>query len=149
LKPLLGEEMRARVLARAQQLGLSITQLMRRAGISREVWNKKLQGGHRLDTLVKLAQACEWTLPELFGAPPPQQISIELSAKAFATAERLLPHMAPRNRTRERLIEAHAYIYDVLVERERGGLSTDQAVLDSLLQLLIRMWAGAAEDAAR
>jgi hypothetical protein len=141
-------ELRARVAARAAELGYNLSQLLRRAGMSREFWNKKITAGHRLDTLIKLAEACDWSLAELLGVtPPPPRLLFDLTAQVFAAADRVARHLPETIRTPERRVQVFVQLYNEALRRQQKGLPTDEQFFDSAASLMIEILISArAED---
>jgi hypothetical protein len=134
--------LRARLKARAAELGKPLRALFIEAGIGHDTIDKVPASGRRIDTLEKLATAFEWSLAEVMGFNVLGRISLELSEKAFATAERVISRLRRDEQTREHLIAAHAYIYDALAARQREDRPIDDATLLAYEEMLIRAWEG-------
>jgi hypothetical protein len=139
------EQFKARIIARAAELGLSLAQLLKNAGLNNDTFYKEPVSGRRLDTFLKLAAGCHWSLAEVLGLSLIGRIDLELSKKAFLTAQRLMARLPRAAESPELLIEAHAYIYDALAARRRDGLDVNDATLNNYVEILARAW----EDAPR
>jgi hypothetical protein len=136
---------RARLKERAIELGKPLRALLADAGIGHDTIDKEPASGRRVDTLEKIATAFQWTLAEVMGHDVLLgRISLELSQMAFASAHRVIARLPVDAQTDERLIEAHAHIYDVLVARQREGEPNDATHLASIEQMLVRAWENAA-----
>ena len=131
-----------RIAARAKQLGISLTQLLAKAGLAHDILDKKPASGRRVDTLEKLADACNWSLAEVMGLDVFGRISQELLKKAFTSAQRVLSRLPQGAQTEDHLIAAQAYIYDALDARRRDGRRIDDATLEAYEEMLIRAWEG-------
>lgn len=134
--------LKGRLKARAAELGKPLRQLLAEAGVGHDTIDKVPAAGRRIDTLEKLARACEWSLEEIMGFSMLGRISLELSQMAFTTAERVLARLPREAQTRERLIAFHAYIYDALSACRREGRPLDAATLTAYEQILIHAWEG-------
>jgi transcriptional regulator with XRE-family HTH domain len=112
------EEFRARVAARAAELGMSLTELLEKAGVSREVFYKVPTTGRRIDTIEKIAEACGWTLGEVMGLE--ERPAVEIMAAAFASAQRVMAGLPNWARTEALFVEALTYLYEeAMGERRR------------------------------
>lgn len=136
------EAFRARLVARAAELGKSLRVLLGEAGIGHDTIDKLPASGRRIDTLEKVATAFGWSLAEVMGFNVLGRIDLELSQKAFAAAERVIERLPRGAHTREYLVAAHAYIYDALAVRQRDGRPIDDATLTAYEEMLIRAWEG-------
>lgn len=139
---------RARLVARAAELGKPLRVLLAEGGIAHDTIDKIPSSGRRIDTLEKIAAALQWSLAEVMGFNVLGRISLELSQMAFAAAERVIARLPRALQQREKLIAAHAHIYDVLVDRQRDGQPIDEATLSACEQMLIRAWEAADRPSA-
>jgi hypothetical protein len=139
------EEFRARVIARAAELGENLNMLLDRAG-AREAFQKKPATGRRIDTLEKIAEACKWTLAEAMGFSGPT--NCDWLERAYAGAERVIAALPAWARTRRLLIEAQAYLYDEMRDHLQNGDPVDDKYLRACERTLIRAWAPKGPDPA-
>ena len=133
---------RARITARAAELGISLRQALVDAGLGKDTIDKPPVTGRRIETLEKIAAALGWDLAEVMGYQ--SRISVELSAAAFASAERVLAHFPAAARTRDNLVQLHADLYDLAMARRREGRPLDANVWTAYEEMLVRAWEGKA-----
>jgi hypothetical protein len=135
------EEFRARVAARAAELGMSLTELLEKAGVSREMFYKVPLTGRRIDTIEKIGEACSWTLAEVMGLE--ERPTVEMMAMAFASAQRVMAGLPNWARREPLFVEALTYLYEELlgVRRKRGQLGTADD-LGACERMLIRSLEG-------
>jgi hypothetical protein len=137
---------RARLKARAAELGQPYRVLLAAAGIGHDTIDKEPASGRRIDTLEKIAVAFRWSLAEVMGINALGRIDLQLLKEAFASAKRVLGHLPRSAQTDEHLVAAQAYIYDALAARQRDGREMDNATLKATLtayeEILIRAWEG-------
>jgi hypothetical protein len=138
------DELKKRIEARAAELGVPLRKLLADAGIAHDTMDKAPASGRRVDTLERVAAALRWTLADVMGFNMLGRISRELSAKAFASAERIIAHLPSDAQTRENLIQIHADIYDALVARQRDGRPFDDETLRAYEEIQIAAWEGKA-----
>jgi hypothetical protein len=138
------DELRRRLEARAEELGAPLRKLLIDAGIGHDTIDKVPASGRRIDTLIKFASALRWTLADVMGHNMLGRISRELSAKAFASAERIVARLPGEAQTRENLVQLHADIYDALAARQRDGRPIDSETLRAYEEALIAAWEGRA-----
>jgi hypothetical protein len=136
------EALKARLVARAAELGKPLRVLLAESGIGHDTLDKLPASGRRIDTLERIATAFGWSLAEVMGFNVLGRIDLELSQRAFAAAERVIERLPRGTHIRERLVEAHAYIYDALAARQRDGRPIDDATLTAYEEMLIRAWEG-------
>lgn len=127
-----------RVAERARELGLRMAELLERAGVSREVFYKTPVSGRRLDTIMKVADACGWTLREAMGFG--DELSLDGMLKAYVGAQRVMAALPVVLRNDERLVEAMVYLYQ---EFQMRGADMPWSACESML---IRDWAGRRQD---
>jgi hypothetical protein len=132
------EEFRARIVARAAELGISLAGLLEAAGVSREVFYKVPISGRRIDTLEKIAAACNWTLAEVMGLE--ERPSVELMELALASARRVMAGLPKWARTEQLFAHALTYLYDELVGLRRTGVSPTAEHLKACERILIHAW---------
>jgi hypothetical protein len=131
------EAFRVRLNARAAELGKPLRQLLIEGGLGHDTVDKIPTGSRKVSTLEKIAVAVGWTLPEVMGFSAPLGLSVELSEKAFAVAERVLERAPIEAQTRQTLILLHARLYDALAVRVREGRPADDEILLAYEEMLI------------
>jgi len=125
LKNVADADLLPRVAQRCRDLGLRFSDVLRRAGVSRNFLYARPQHGRRLDRLEALARQLDWTLPELLGGSAPQTATFDraLHRHAYRMAADLLRY---RDDTAERAALTATVadaIYPWLVDRRSKGLS--------------------------
>lgn len=138
------EALRVRLEARAKEIGVPLRKLLADAGIGHDTIDKAPASGRRIDTLERVAVALRWTLADVMGFNMLGRISRELSAEAFASAEKILARLPSDANTRENLVQLHADIYDALVARQRDGRPFDDETLRAYEEHSIAAWEGRA-----
>jgi hypothetical protein len=131
------EAFRARLDARAEELGRPLRQLLIEGGVGHDTVEKIPANSRMISTLEKIAAAVGWTLPEVMGFGVLAGLSIELSEKAFLIAERVLERAPAELRTRRTLVMLHARLYDALAARQRDGRPIDDEILAAYEEMLI------------
>lgn len=131
------EAFRARLDARAAELGKPLRQLLIDGGLGHDTVDKIPTNSRLVSTLEKIATAVGWTLPEVMGLGVLAGLSVELSEKAFVIAERVLERAPAEVRTRQTLIRLHARLYDAMAARERDGRPVDDEILLAYEEMLI------------
>jgi hypothetical protein len=110
-----------RVRRRVVELGRSETALLREAGVSEDLIRKTAGRGRRIDSIVSIARALDWTLAEALGIQPPPRVDTQLLYTAMLIAEQKVPPRVEGERP-EILCRAAALFYDILAERQEKGL---------------------------
>jgi hypothetical protein len=136
------ERFRARLEARAAELGRPLRKLLTEAGIAHDTIDKIPASGRRIDTLEKIAGALNWSLADVMGFGGLGPISLELSSAAFRAAGQVLSSLPREAQTEDNRIAAHAHIYDLLAARARTGQPADEATIAAWIEMLIRAWEG-------
>lgn len=131
---------KTRIAARAGELGLSLSALLGRAGLDPSALSRSPVQGRRLDTYLKLAEACDWSLAELLG----EALDPDLLLTAFLTARQVLQQLDPAAQDDARLVRLQAQIYNLLAARRRRGEPIDAALLQAYAEILVATWV--AED---
>lgn len=131
------DEFRARVTARAAELGETINSLLERAGVL-EAFRKTPSSGRRIDTLEKIAQACKWSLAEVMGFSEP--LDIDLLIQAYDSSANIVAGLPIWARTTRVRVSAQAYIYAELIDCRQNGIVVDAAHLEACERMLIRAW---------
>jgi hypothetical protein len=124
------EDFRKRVQARAVELGTSVRQILIAAGVALDLLDKRPVSGRRIDTLEKLARACNWSLAELMGHDVFDRISEDLLVEAFKIAREGLRYVADAE---DAMPTAVAQVYNVLADRRRDGQVIDDTVRSTLV----------------
>jgi hypothetical protein len=132
---------RERLEKRARELGRPLRELLATAGLGHDTLKRDV-GARSLRTLAKIARALEWDLAEVMGYPT--SINIALSTQAWAGARQVLAKLPYDTATETLRITAHAYIYNLLLARQREGrLPDDPAdIVQSYVEGLAAAWAG-------
>ena len=136
------EAFQQRVVARCRELGITPSRLLAEAGLGHDTLKRNV-GSRSLQTLEKIAVVLRWSLAEVMGFN--DRIDRELSAEAFAAAERVLAGLPRAEQNRENLVAAHAWIYDLLVQRRREGRLTDdptarREIVQAYEEMLVASW---------
>lgn len=131
-------DFRARVVARAAELGMTLAGLLEKAGVSREVFYKVPVNGRRIDTLEKIGAACNWTLAEVMGLT--ERPSVELMGLAVASAQRVIAGLPKWARTEQLFVDALTYLYDEVLSVRRTGVSPTAEHLAACERILIHAW---------
>jgi hypothetical protein len=111
-----------RVRRRVVELGKSETALLREAGVSEDLIRKTAGRGRRIDSIVSIARALDWTLAEALGVQPPPRVDTQLLSTAMVIAEQRVPRRLIRGDRAALVCRAAALFYDVLAERAGKGL---------------------------
>jgi hypothetical protein len=130
------EEFRARVAARAAELGMPVSALLEKAGVSREMFYKIPATGRRIDTIEKIGEACGWTLAEVMGLE--ERPTVEMMGLAFASAQRVMAGLPSSARSERLFVEALTYLYEELVELRRARIAAAAEDLKACERMLIR-----------
>lgn len=136
-------EFQDRVVARVKQLGKPETTLLREAGLTGDEIRKVPKRGRRIDTVLGIARALQWTVGQAIGVQDPtlfldreREIDPTKLARALALAEDAIGENRPGDAAT--LADAASLVYSVLSERESAGVSLDdgeaRAVIESLLR---------------
>src|SRR5690242_17913701 len=113
-------ELSGRVAERCRDIGRSLAEVMRSAGVSRAFLSRKPKHGRRLDRLEALAAELDWSLADLLGLTVPARIDTGLLAKALRLAGQLAQRRPAEQR--EALIpELVGFLYEWLVNRAADG----------------------------
>jgi hypothetical protein len=139
------EEFKKRISLRAAELKISVTQLLRTAGVHKDTFFKDV-ASRRLDTFIKLAEACQWTLAQVIGLNVLGRIDLDLSLMAYQTANRVMLRLPREAQNDIRLIAFHGYVYDALVERQQHGRVIDANILGAYEEILFQTWEGRSPD---
>ena len=131
------EALRERLKTRAAELGLTLKDLLTRAAIDKS--NFYRGPARRLDTLFKLAEACEWDLAQILGVAS-QPIDVDLLLLAYRGAEKYCEALPPAARSRAAFVETQATIYDLGVARRRRGEPFERAHADEAAELMASVW---------
>jgi hypothetical protein len=130
------DEFLDRVRRRVSELGQSESALLRVAGLSADLIRKSAGRGRRIDSIISICRALDWTLEEALGLSPPAQIDPEMLRLALAVVERQVPLRVLERRE----IVAHgvALFYDILAHRkERGQPALEEEEAAQLAEALI------------
>jgi len=120
---------RVRVLARANQLGMGERDMMRKAGVSEDTFNKQPGAQGRTYNLVEaIANAVGWTVSEALGET---NLSLDRLTLAVETALRAIP-----SDRQELLPEAIVSAYDVLTDRAHRKLPIDDSAISTIEAML-------------
>lgn len=140
LTPWSEEALRKRLQDRATQLGMTMRALLERAGIDKS--NFYRGPARRIDTLLKLAEACEWDLAQVLGVGPHAETVTDpdLLLLAYRGAERYLAALPAAARTPKLLAESQAQIYDLLAARQRRGETIDIRLVTEWAVLMASVW---------
>jgi hypothetical protein len=130
------EAFRARLDARADELGRPLRQLLIEGGLGHDTVEKIPANSRLVSTLEKIAAAVGWTLPEVMGFGVLTGLSVELSEMAWDAAERVLERAPAEARTRRTLVMLHARLYDALAARQRDGRPIDDEILAAYEEML-------------
>jgi hypothetical protein len=132
------ENFKERVTERARELNKSLRSVLISAGLAHETFQKVPVQGRRVDTLIKLAKALDWTLADIMGWEMIGRVDVELLILSYKTAVRGMRYVS--NPTKEAELEVTARIYNVLADRQRAGETIDQNVLDGLAAYVASEW---------
>lgn len=137
-------DFQARVEARIKQLGGKETTLLRAAGLSGDEIRKVPKRGRRIDTLLGIAKALQWTVGQAIGVHDPAlflEREREIDPTKLARALSIAEDTVGDNPGGERIgviADAASLVYSVLSEREANGEPLDdesaKAVISSLLR---------------
>jgi hypothetical protein len=134
------EDFKTRMSQRAAELGLSLTALLEKAGLDASALSRVPVQGRRLDTFLKLAEACEWGLAEVLGLSLAGPVERDLLQAAYRAATRVMQQVEPAARDEARLVRFQAQIYDRLVHRRRRGETIGDELLRAYEEMLIATW---------
>jgi hypothetical protein len=131
------EAFRARLDARADELGKPLRQLLIEGGLGHDTVDKVPANSRLVSTLEKIAAAVGWTLPEVMGFSVLAGLSVGLSEKALEVAERVIALAPVEAQTRHNLVVLHARLYDAAVARVRDGRRVDAETWVAYEEMLI------------
>jgi lambda repressor-like predicted transcriptional regulator len=118
-------EFRARIEARAEEIGKSVRQVMREAGVAEDFLAKTPQSGRRIDKIEAIAAALEWSVADILGIPvaaPPAAVDGRELRRALETAELIVGASLPPGAERAAAVaDIAARVYSVLIARNRAG----------------------------
>jgi transcriptional regulator with XRE-family HTH domain len=130
------EKFRARVTARAAELGLSLKEVLARAGVAEDYLRRKPgKQGRGVLNIEAIARACNWTIAQALGfireetggpiRPDKRKLRLALEA-----ADRTIGTNVEREARLDVLVEFQAHAYDLLSawEGRTGPLSDEQAL---------------------
>lgn len=136
------EEFLARIDARLAELGKSRSGALTQAGASADLIRKEPAYGRRIDSIITIARACDWTLAEalgITGLPDPDLLRI-----STALALRMIPRrrmLLVRRGYEERIAEAVTTVYDYFARAaEEGTKVPDLRAGESIIKSLMRGW---------
>jgi hypothetical protein len=132
------ETLRARLAARAAEMGKTVRAVLTEGGLSHDTIDKPVRRGRRIDTLVKIAAAFRLDLGDLLGvshSPIPNPISAPLLQMAYSVARRAFASEL-KSIPDEQLMLITARIYDVLAARRRNTQVIDENVLSTMVAML-------------
>lgn len=122
------EALRGRIKARAAEQGLTVAELLAKAGVDKSNFYRR--PARRITTLLKLAAACQWDLLQLLGiAAPASPIAADLLLLAYQGAEKYLGVPADAQ-TLETFIRVQAALYHHAAARRWRGAIVDKGILD-------------------
>jgi hypothetical protein len=142
------EEFRDRVTARAAELGDTVNALLERAGIM-EAFRKTPVSGRRVDTLEKIAEALDWTLPDVMGHV--MSIDFDLLLMAYLDAVHLVVPFLPRSVRDDPAIFTRALglLYEEYVDCVRKGDELDEKYRAACARMLVRLLEGRASEPSK
>ena len=125
------DSFRSRIRARAAELGMSDRDVMRKAQVSEDTFNKAPKAqGRTFHMIEAIAAAVGMTVAEAIGVEQALSVPIlELAVKISVQALRHRPELLP---------DAIMSAYDVLSERQKEGLPNDASALSTLEATLRR-----------
>jgi hypothetical protein len=137
------EKFRERVAARAAELGYTTNALFEPLGLA-ESFRKTPVNGRRLDTLEKIAQACQWSLAELIIESTGFTlfaVNYDLLLEAYLDAQNVVAELPAWAQTDPRvLVRAQAAIYQEFEDYRREGTELDAERRALCRRMLIRAW---------
>ncbi len=131
------EEFRARVVARAAELGRSVRSVLIEAGVALDILDKVPTSGRRVDTLAKIAGALQWTLPQLMGFGVLGRISEDIVAHALTSARRGLRQVPDAEEVEAAVV---TFALNVLLALRQDGRPIDASALDMLERAIAEAW---------
>lgn len=144
MKPWSEKEFQTRVLARLAQIGKAEFTALRDAGGTGDEIRKIPKRGRRIDTVLIIARACQWTVGQAMGIQDPtlfldreREIDPRKLTRALTIAEDVLGDN-PEGQTPDILSDAASLVYSVLSEREAEGKSLDDDEARSVIESLLR-----------
>jgi len=87
------DEFRARVEAKAAELGTTVRDIMREAGLAEDTLNKSPSQGRRIDTIFKIAAAAKMTKEEALGLPPASDKAAHSRLERLALVADIAAHL--------------------------------------------------------
>ncbi|MBV8121803.1 MAG: hypothetical protein JO081_17905 [Alphaproteobacteria bacterium] len=122
--PWSAEQLRDRVKTRAVELGRSVRSLLGDAGLPLDLLHKRTVAGHRIDTLERLAKACDWTLLQLLGF---EDVSVRINPEIAAQAYRITEQGLARVPDAEELwLVVFCEMYNELAAARLEGVTIDE-----------------------
>jgi hypothetical protein len=115
-----------RVVRRCDDLGKSQREVLRGAGLAHDYLTNPPAHGRRLDRIVKLAEALDWSLAEIMGLSLTVKGDVKLFTTALLTARKATVNVRPLKD--ETLARVQTTIYNMLVQRRAEGLAVDDDV---------------------
>jgi lambda repressor-like predicted transcriptional regulator len=132
------ETFKTRVKARAKVLGRSMRQVLADAGMSPDTLEKVPTTGRRIDTLEKIGEALDWSLPQVLGLEPlSNEVTPELMQLALDAAALGLRYVPDRDKVKAEVI---ARVYNVLADMQRDGLPVNEETAKTLGYHIARTW---------
>ena len=128
---------RARIARRASEIGKTLRQVLKEAGIAHDAIEKIPVSGRRVDTLERLAAALDWSLAQVMGYDPSPWVTPELLKMATQVTRQALrshPH------DDDTAIEITARVYNVLAARQRDGVPTTEETLQAIAAYISSEW---------
>jgi hypothetical protein len=115
------EDFLRRVRSRVAYLGKSESALLREAGLSEDLIRKVAGRGRRIDSIVQIARALDWTVAEALGLQLSARVDAQLLSTAIAVAERKVPRRVEGDR-HTIVCQAAALFYEILSDRAERGM---------------------------
>jgi hypothetical protein len=136
---------RARVEQRAQQLGLSVAELLGRADVAVDLLRKTPRTyGRSILTIEKIADACGWTLAQAIGADDPGKTGISGTDPvrirlAIIAADRTIGgNIASGPERLAALADLAGYAYDLLSDWSSSGAELDERTALGMVEASLR-----------
>jgi hypothetical protein len=130
------EQFCKRVIERLRELGVSQRQVLKEAGLAHDYLQNPPAHGRRLDRIVKLATALNWSLAEIMGLGLNTKVDVNLLTIAYNRTKQALGDA--QDRDPKQFTNLQALIYNRLLARRADGLVVDD---EKFLDGIVEIWA--------
>lgn len=138
-------EFQARVVARIAQLGKPESTLLKAAGLTGDEIRKVPKRGRRIDTVLGIARALNWTIGQAIGIQDPtlflgreREVDPKKLALSLSLADEIVGDNPTGGRDVQVVADAASLVYSVLSEREAAGKSIDDSEVREAIGSLLR-----------